>query len=207
MAAADRREAILHAALDAFAASTYHETSLDAVAERAGISKALIYEHFSSKRDLHSALLETYGSELLDRVTKAIGAAEPGEARLRAGIDGFLGFVEERRDAWRMLVRNASEPDVARSVEQLQADAASAIGTLMAEDAEAAKLLQREQSELAIETLAQQLTGAVRALANWWDEHREVPRETVLTMAMEFAWLGLERLGEGERWSGASRAG
>jgi AcrR family transcriptional regulator len=202
MSAADRREVILRAALDAFAASTYHETSLDAVAERAGISKALIYEHFSSKRDLHGALLETYGRELLDRVTAAIAGATPGEARLRAGIDAFLRFVEERRDAWRMLVRNAGEPDVARSVEVLQADAASAIGALMAEDAEAAQLLRREQAGLAIETLAQQLTGAVRALANWWDENREVPRETVLTMAMEFAWLGLERLGEGERWSG-----
>lgn len=203
MSAADRREAILRAALDAFAAKTYHETSLDAVAERAGISKALIYEHFSSKRDLHRALLETYGSELLQRVTAAIAVAEPGEARLRAGIDSFLAFVEERRDAWRMLVRNASEPDVARSVERLQADAAGAIAALMAEDAEAANLLRREQSALAIEILAQQLTGAVRALANWWDEHREVPRDTVLAMAMEFAWLGLERLGEGERWGGA----
>jgi AcrR family transcriptional regulator len=203
MSAADRREAILGAALDAFADGGYHETSLDAVAERAGISKALIYEHFDSKRDLHGALLETYGRELLERVTAAIAGATPGEARLRAGIDAFLGFVEERRDAWRMLVRNAGEPDVARSVEVLQADAASAIGALMAEDAEAAQLLRREQSGLAIETLAQQLTGAVRALANWWDENREVPRETVLTMAMEFAWLGLERLGEGERWRGA----
>lgn len=202
MSAADRREVILRAALDAFAASTYHRTSLDAVAERAGISKALIYEHFSSKRDLHGALLETYGRELLERVTAAIADAPPGEARLRGGIDAFLAFVEERRDAWRMLVRNAGEPDVARSVELLQADAAKAIGALMAEDAEAAKLLEREQSALAIETLAHQLTGAVRALANWWDEHRDVPRETVLTMAMEFAWLGLERLGEGERWGG-----
>jgi AcrR family transcriptional regulator len=203
MSAADRREVILRAALDAFADGGYHETSLDAVAERAGISKALIYEHFSSKRDLHGALLETYGRELLERVTTAIAEAAPGESRLRGGIDAFLGFVEERRDAWRMLVRNAGEPDVAHSVELLQADAARAIGALMAADAEAAKLLDREQSALAIETLAQQLTGAVRALANWWDEHREVPRETVLTMAMEFAWLGLERLGEGERWRGA----
>src|SRR4051812_26316708 len=154
MSAADRRAGILHAALDAFAAGGFHETSLDAVAERAGISKALIYEHFSSKRDLHSALLETYGRELLERVTTAIADAAPGEARLRGGIDAFLGFVEERRDAWRMLVRNAGEPDVARSVEVLQADAARAIGALMAADAEAAKLLDRDESALAIETLA-----------------------------------------------------
>lgn len=202
MAAADRREVILHAALDAFADGGYHETSLEAVAERAGISKALIYEHFASKRELHRALLETYGRELLARVTEAIAAAEHGEARLKAGIDGFLRFVEERRDAWRMLVRNATEPDVARSVERLQGDAARAIGALMAEDAEAAHLKDREQAQQAIEMFAQQLTGSVRALANWWDEHREVARERVLAIAMEFAWLGLDRLGQGERWRG-----
>ena len=204
MSAADRREAILGAALDAFADGGYHETSLDAVAERAGISKALIYEHFASKRKLHRALLETYGRELLARVTEAIAGAEHGEARLEAGIDGFLRFVEERRDAWRMLVRNATEPDVARSVEQLQGDAARAIGALMAEDVAAAQLKERDAAGLAIEMFAQQLTGSVRALANWWDEHRDVPRETVLAIAMEFAWLGLERLGEGERWGNPS---
>ena len=71
MAAADRREAILAAALDAFAGGGYHETSLEDVAERAGISKALIYEHFPSKRDLHGALLETYVRELLATVVEA----------------------------------------------------------------------------------------------------------------------------------------
>ena len=201
MSAADRRVVILDAALDAFAERGYHETSLDAVAERAGISKALIYEHFASKRDLHRALLETYGRELLARVTEAIAAAEHGGPRLEAGVDAFLRFVEERRDAWRMLVRNATEPDVARSVEQLQSDAAQAIGALMAEDAEAAQLTDRAQAALDIEMFAQQLTGSVRALANWWDEHREVPRERVLAIAMEFAWLGLDRLGQGERWA------
>ena len=78
MPTADRREAILASALDAFAGSGYHETSLDAVAERAGISKALIYEHFASKRELHRALLERYVHELLARVIEATAAAEPG---------------------------------------------------------------------------------------------------------------------------------
>ena len=68
MSAADRRAAILDAALDAFSEGGYHETSLDTVAERAGISKALIYEHFPSKHVLHKALLETYVAELMQRV-------------------------------------------------------------------------------------------------------------------------------------------
>ena len=80
MSAADRREAILDAAaLDAFADGGYHETSLDAVAERAGVSKALLYEHFSSKRELHGAMLEMHVHELVERIGGAAAGAEPGE--------------------------------------------------------------------------------------------------------------------------------
>lgn len=201
MSAADRRAAILEAALDAFAQGGYHETSLDAVAARAGISKALIYEHFSSKRELHGALLETYVEELLDRVLGAVQAAEPGGERLRVGADAFLRFVEERREAWRMLVHNPRDPDVAQSLGRVQEEVAEAIAVQMAEDTPADRRAQDpRQAQLAVEMLSQQLVGALRALANWWDDHREVPREEVLGMLMEFAWLGLERLGEGERW-------
>ncbi len=202
MPSADRREAILTAALDAFAAGGYHETSLDDVAERAGISKALIYEHFSSKRDLHGALLETYMQELLATVAEATAAAAQGELRLRAGLDGFLGFVENRRDAWRMLVRNAADGDLAGSFERFRHEAAAAITALMVADAPPQSPAAGIERGLAIEMLAQQLVGAVQSLANWWDEHREVPREQVLSLAMDFAWIGLERLGEGEAWTG-----
>ena len=89
MSAADRREAILDAALDAFADSGFHETSLDDVARRAGISKALIYEHFDSKQDLFDALLETYVGELMERVMTSVATANDAEERLQAGLDGF----------------------------------------------------------------------------------------------------------------------
>jgi AcrR family transcriptional regulator len=202
MAAADRRAAILDAALEVFSVSDFHATSLEAVAERAGVSKALIYEHFSSKRELHGAVLETYVRELLRRVTEATAVAAPGEERLRAGADAFLAFVEERREAWRMLVRNPDEPDVADSVGRLQGEAGDVIAALMQADVPPQREEDPREAQLAIEMLAQQLVGALRGLANWWDDNREVAREQVLGMLMEFAWLGFERLAEGERWSG-----
>jgi AcrR family transcriptional regulator len=201
MAAADRREAILAAALDAFAAAGYHETALEDVAERAGISKALIYEHFPSKRDLFEALLDTYVGELMERVVGTIVAAEPGEERLRAGVSAFLGFVEERREAWRMLVRNVSDPEIAASLERLRHEVAASITVLMEEEAPP-ELLPGVDREQAITMVAEQIVGAVQSLANWWDEHRDVPRERVLELAMDFMWLGMERLGEGQRWAG-----
>jgi AcrR family transcriptional regulator len=200
MTAADRREAILEAALDAFAGAGYHETSLDAVADRAGISKALIYEHFASKRELHRALLERYVHELLARVIDATAAAEPGEARLRSGLEAFLEFVEERRDAWRFVFRNVSDPEIADAVNRLREEVAATLAGLMAADAPPEWTANPELSR-ETEMIAQELTGAVQALANWWDEHRDVPRERISQSIMDFAWIGLERLGEGKRWS------
>lgn len=204
MAAAERRQAILAAALDAFAAGGYHETSLDEVADRAAISKALIYEHFKSKRELFRALLDTYVAELWQRVGGAIGAAEPGEERLKAGVDAFLEFVEGRREAWRMLVRNVGDPEIAASLERLRHQVAGSITVLIAEEAPPGidSIAPGLSSALSIEMVAEQIVGAVQSLANWWDEHRDVPRETVLAVAMDFAWIGLERLGDGDSWRG-----
>jgi AcrR family transcriptional regulator len=200
MAAADRREAILAAALEVFSEGGYHEATLDAVADRAAISKALIYEHFASKRELHRALLERYVHELLGRVVEASAAAERGEARLRAGLEAFLDFVEERRDAWRFVFRNVSDPEIADAVVRLREEVAETLAGLMAADAPP-EWAADPALALEIEMIAQELTGAVQALANWWDERREIPRERVFQSIMDFAWIGLERLGDGRRWS------
>src|SRR5258707_9934493 len=109
MSAADRREAILDAARNAFADSGYHETSLEAVAERAGVSKALLYEHFSSKRELYVAMLEMHVHELVERISGAVATAEPGEPRMQAGLEAFFGLVAERRGASRIMFRKAGE--------------------------------------------------------------------------------------------------
>jgi AcrR family transcriptional regulator len=206
MAAADRREAILEAARDAFAEGSYHEIALDRVAERAGISKALIYEHFPSKRDLHRALLESYFGDLLTRVVAAIADAEPGEERLRAGLDSFLGFVEERRGAWRMLVLNVGDPVIAERMERLREEVAVLIAARMAEEGPPGRLVEGLGREQGIAMVAQQIVGAGQSLANWWVEHPQVERERVLEVAMDFMWVGLRGVEQGERWAGALEA-
>jgi AcrR family transcriptional regulator len=200
MPAAERRKAILDAALDEFAEHGFHETSLEGVAERAGISKALIYEHFSSKRDLHDALLGACVHELLERLIEAITTADPPEVRLRAGADAFLAFVEERREPWRLLVRNPQEAGVDAPVGEVGPGLGHAVAALMHSDFPAEMEADPAEAEFIVEMAGQQLVGALRALANWWDEHREVPRERMVTMLMDFAWLGLERLTQGETW-------
>jgi AcrR family transcriptional regulator len=200
MSAADRRVAILAAARYAFAERGYHETSLDAVAERAGVSKALLYEHFASKRALYVAMLEMHVHELVERISGAVAGAEPGEARMLAGVEAFFGFVEERRGAWRIMFRNASDPDVAVRLDRLRDEVAAAIVQLMSEEA-TRKGLDFPNLPQLVEMIAQQLVGSMQSLADWWDLHREVPKDEVVQAAMDFAWIGQERVSQGQRWS------
>jgi AcrR family transcriptional regulator len=200
MPARERRKVLLGAALEAFSERGFHEVTLDEVAARAGVSKALIYEHFASKRELVCALLDTYVHELLGRLAEAIAAAEPGEERMRTGVDAVLRFVEQRPGAWRMLFRNSGDPDIADLFAALQAEAAGAIASAMAADATEVGMAP-PPTPAQIEMLAQQLSGAVQAVATWWTDHPEVPRAGVLEMVMDFCWVGFERLGDGERWT------
>ncbi len=201
LSAADRRSAILAAALEVFSEQGFNGASLEDVAARGGVSKALIYEHFDSKHELERALLEMHVHELLGRATAAITTAEGEEERLRAGIDAFLGFVEERPVAWRLLFRNVADPDIAEAFTRLQDEVSRTIAALMLAHSPKRFRDAEPDFEQATEMMARQLTGAVQSLANWWDDHRGVPRERVLEMAMDFAWVGLERMGQGERWT------
>jgi AcrR family transcriptional regulator len=200
LSAAERRVTILDAALEVFAARGYHSASIDEIAGAAGISKALIYEHFPSKRELHAALLAHHVQELFERLVQSAAPGQPGDVRLRSGVDAFLRFVEERRDAWRMLFREASDPEVAEVVRVVQAQATATVAALIAAEPSTQPSGEGDP-ERAIEMLAQQLTGAIQGLANWWAERPDVAREELVERVMDFAWLGLERLRSGERYA------
>ena len=181
----------------------YHETSLEGVATRAGISKALIYEHFSSKRELHEALLSRYDREVLDRVIAAIASPNPVEQRLYATADAFLSFVEENREPWRLIVRNPGVTGVDESVGQNQKDMAQAIASVLQADAPQELAVDSpDQGRFEVEMIAQQMLGAWRGVAIWWDDHRDVPREQLVRMIMNVGWMGLDRLSQGELWEG-----
>jgi AcrR family transcriptional regulator len=201
MPAADRRQAILDAALGVFAKAGYHEASLEAVAARAGISKALIYEHFVSKQELHQALLDTYGAELVGRITTTIATTDPGEPRLRAGVEAFLAYVEELPDAWRVVFRHLEDPGVAEWLERMRTQVAGTISELISRDAPLTPGGAPPDIDRVAPMLAQQMIGAVLSLGTWWDEHPDVTADEMLAAIMNFAWLGLDRLSAGERWS------
>ena len=86
LSAVDRREQLLAVALSTFAGAGYHETSMNDVADAAGVTKPVLYQHFESKRDLYQALLDDVGHRLVTAVTSATADAENGRQRTEHGF-------------------------------------------------------------------------------------------------------------------------
>ena len=199
LSAADRRAAILESALEVFSERGFSEASLDDVATRGGISKALIYEHFPSKRELQLAVLDTNMRDLIDAVVSAVSAVDTDEERLRSGIESFLVFASERPNVLRLMTRNVSDPVAGETIDRLREEAATTIASIMAQNAPELK-----PGDLDLETtvaiVAHLMAGGIQFLAGWWIDHPEIPRDRVVELAMGVNWIGLERLGQGARW-------
>ena len=210
LTAEERRTEILDAALSAFSRKGYHATSIDDIAGEAGVSKALIYEHFASKQELYADLIARNARELLpdahdlrvERLASSLAGVEveSGAARLAAGLDAFFSFVEERRDAWRMLFREVTDIETAAVVGRMVEQVTVEVTGLIALDPGARDLGDPDEDP-ALRLLAEMLVGGVQSMANWWTDHPEMSRTQMVDIAMDFAWLGLERLSRGERWS------
>jgi AcrR family transcriptional regulator len=182
---AQRRRLILQAAQEVFAQRGYHGASLEEIARASGTSKALIYEHFASKRELHDQLLAEHAGELFRRFEANAAAGATGEERLRTGVDAFFAWVEERREAWRALFRDAADPELAPMIDRLQAQATGAMVALVHEG--------DGPPSQAVQMYAALTSGACQALANWWNDHPDVPRDELVDRVVEFCWIGMER--------------
>jgi AcrR family transcriptional regulator len=201
LTAEERRTGILDSALAVFSESGYHASSIDDIAREAGVSKALIYEHFASKQELYADLIARNARELTQRIGAALVGVEleSGSSRLAVGLDAFFAFVEERRDAWRMLFRDVADPETATVVNRMLEQVTAEVTVLISQDP-GASALDSVEDRRALRLLAEMLVGGTQSMANWWTSNPEAPREQMVAIAMDFAWLGLERLSRGDRW-------
>ncbi len=200
LSAEQRRERILNAAMQLFAERGYPETSMGQIARKAGITPAVIYDHFSSKAALQIELLERQTAELIAYVASALQESPPEMSeRLRAGVDAFFRFVEEHGFAWRMLFRDPpSDPEVAAAYRRLSRQATEGIAGFVEAAAEGV-LDDYPDPNRTAEMFAELIRSSQNGLVAWWYEHRDVARETIVERMLEFCWIGLERVARGER--------
>jgi len=198
LSAEERRHSILGAASQVFGDRGYEHVRIDDVAAAAGISKALIYEHFASKQELYIELMNKAAQEMLGRLVAA--ASAPGmEGPLRmenAAAAGFV-YVQEHPHAFHMFVRDVTDPEISGRQEALRSSAVTAMADVMEmEPPETRAGMSRRQTE----QIAEMIVGGWYALAEWWLRHPDVPREELMTSMLGFMWLGLGRMQAGARW-------
>ena len=98
-----RRLQLLRAAQDVFVAQGFHAAAMDDIADRAGVSKPVLYQHFPGKRELYLALLEEHVSELADRVAEAMGGTDDNRARVDGAVGAYYDFIDAEGEAFRLV--------------------------------------------------------------------------------------------------------
>lgn len=190
LSAAERRERIERAATEVFAERGYGGASTSAIAERAGISVPVLYDHFASKLELHRWLLEHTRNELLELWQREFFTDEPAAVRIPRALHAWAGYVESHPYAARMFFRDTSgDPEAEAVHREIQAQARVALGVVLGREPGAEHLGGQVRLEMAAEVLRAGLSG----LAVWWSEHPGVAREEIVAVALGVVWTGFER--------------
>ena len=131
--AAERRSQLLVVALAVFGEHGYHGASMNQVAEAAGVTKPVLYQHFRSKRELYLELLEDVGTRLEELITKATAEAGNPRAQVTAGFTAYFRFVTEQRWSFQLLFGGATRLDeeFAATVRRVEGVISEAIAELI----------------------------------------------------------------------------
>jgi AcrR family transcriptional regulator len=131
--AEQRRLQLLEVARDKFSAQGFHATSMDEIAEAAGVTKPVLYQHFPSKHALYVELLEDTGRLLLTTLAETTAGAATGRERVELGFRAYFRFAVEHREAFLLLLGTVIRADAefARVVDETLDACAEVISTLI----------------------------------------------------------------------------
>ncbi|HET8861891.1 MAG TPA: TetR/AcrR family transcriptional regulator [Solirubrobacterales bacterium] len=200
MSAPARREVIVNAAAVLFAERGYRGASIEEIARASGVTPPVVYEHFASKRELYRDLLERHFAELREVWRKHFVGEAPLEERVASSFDAWFAYVEVHPFAGRVLFRYSTDPEIEAIHADVAAHSREAILPLFAAEPGAENVAGSVADE-GIEMVWVVLRGVLQGLAVWWSEHPDVPRERLVTTAMNSLWIGFERAQRGEAWS------
>ena len=181
-----RREQLLGAAQEVFVAQGYHAAAMDDIAERAGVSKPVLYQHFPGKLDLYLALLDQSCDTIIEASKDALASTDDNKLRVTATMHVFYDYVASAQGAFRLVFESdlTNEHAVRERVDRVTRECAEAIAEVIAEDTG----LPTEQSRL----LAVSLVGMAQVSARFWlDTAHDLSQEDAATLVAGLAWRGI----------------
>ncbi len=190
MSSADRRAVVLAAAAAEFAGVGYAGASMRSIAQLAGVTTPVLYDHFASKRALYAALVDHHAQALHDHQQRP-RAAPVGAPLARALFEDFFAWVEANPDGWRILFQDApADPELAAALDRARATALRQIASFvaLAPAAPARDGLPRAALD---EAVAHAIYGTLERLSSWWQAHRELSASTMAELAYDLVWRGV----------------
>ena len=181
-----RRSQLLGAAREVFVAQGYHAAAMDEIAERAGVSKPVLYQHFPGKHELYLALVDQHASEIVDGVRRALAATSDNALRGLAAVAAFFDFVDRDGESFRLIFESdlSNDPEVSERVNWVHEQCAAAITEIILQETELAK----EEAHL----LAIALGGMAHVAArHWFRTGRRMPRDEAVRLVAALSWRGI----------------
>ena len=133
LTAEQRRRQLFAVALELFAQRGYRATTMDDIAEAAGVTKPLLYQHFSSKRSLYLELVDTIAQDLLDAIARAVAGADGPRQQVELGFAAYFRLVVSREDEFLLLYGrdHADDEELGRALRTVEDAIAEAIDPLI----------------------------------------------------------------------------
>lgn len=186
--APERRKQLLDTALRVFARQGYHATSMNAVANEAGVTKPVLYQHFASKREMYSDLLRVTADRLADAIaqTRLDLGAEDTRCKVEAGYLGFFRFFDDVPDAFSVLYGPSlgHDQELRHVAQRVQEEFAARMATFISE-------VGHEEAII----MAWGLNGLIEGLIrNWMHDGRRRSAEEMAALATRLAWDGMKSL-------------
>jgi len=182
----ERRAQLLVAALEVFTVAGYHSAAMDEIADRANVSKPVLYQHFPSKLELYLAVLDMHIDSLVFAIQKAIASNRENSSRVAATVEAYFGFIDSEGEAFRLLFESdmSLEPQVRERLNRMTYDCAAAVSAVISIDTG----LGKEESMM----LAVGIIGTVQTSArHWLDRDGKIDRKRATELVMNLIWRGI----------------
>jgi AcrR family transcriptional regulator len=181
-----RRLQLLGAARDVFVAQGYHAAAMDEIAERAGVSKPVLYQHFPGKLELYLALLDESTEVMVRMVSDALSSTRDNKERVPATFKAFYDYVAGQDEAFRLVFESdlGNEPAVRARLDKAMNDCAELVSQFIREDAGV--------SNEAAHLLGMAMVGMAQVTARYWlSTGQAIPKEVAEDLIARLVWRGI----------------
>ncbi|HVE99099.1 MAG TPA: TetR/AcrR family transcriptional regulator [Mycobacteriales bacterium] len=188
MTGQQRRVQLLDVGRALFAERGFEATSIEEIANRAGVSKPVVYEHFGGKEGLYAVVVDREMQRLITRVTGALDGGHP-RVLLEQAASALLGYIEDETDGFRILVRDSPVASATGTFASLIGDIAGQVEYILVAEFKA-----RGFDPKNAPMYSQALVGMVALVGQWWLDARKPKRDEVVAHLVNLAWNGLGNL-------------